>query len=121
LTKENLKLNTNSKLKTFFEKANNLYLNAFSNTLYLIIFLLIIKTAFQLLLLSSGFRWLSADDFCRTVKSYEWLEHPEISSGVWLTPHFWINGFFMVFIKDLFTASYHSKSYIHRLITCFFL
>ena len=105
MTKENLKINTNSKLKTFFEKANNLSRNAFSNTLFLITILLIIKTAFQLLLLSSGFRWLSADDFCRTVKSFEWLENPEISSGVWLTPHFWINGFFMIFIKDLFTAA----------------
>jgi len=39
------------------------------------------------------------------VKSYEWLQRPVIDSGVWLTPHFWINGIVMIFIKDLFTAA----------------
>jgi len=48
--------------------------------------------------------WLSADDYCRTVKSYEWLQNPNLYSGVWLSGHFWINGIVMFFIKDLFLA-----------------
>lgn len=67
--------------------------------------LLIIKFAFQFIMLSSGYRWLSADDYCRTVKSYEWLQNPVVNSGVWLTPHFWLNGIMMKLIDDLFTAS----------------
>ncbi|MBV6477901.1 MAG: hypothetical protein HGGPFJEG_00646 [Ignavibacteria bacterium] len=76
-----------------------------SNYVIQIIFLSVVKVLFQLLVINSGYRWLSADDFCRTVKSYEWLQRPVIDSGVWLTPHFWINGFFMIFIKDLFAAA----------------
>ena len=79
--------------------------NIFANPLYLIIGLLIVKTVFQIMILQSGYRWLSADDYTRTVKSYEWLQHPEISSGVWLTPHFWIVGFVMIFVKNLMLAS----------------
>jgi hypothetical protein len=71
----------------------------------LIVSLLIIKILFQAIILSSGYRWLSADDYCRTIKAYEWLQHPEISAGVWLSPHFWLVGFFMMFIKNLFWAS----------------
>ncbi len=77
----------------------------FGNYLYLIIGLLILKIIFQLIIIDSGYRWLSADDYTRTVKSYEWLQRPEISSGVWLTPHFWILGFVMIFIKNLVLAS----------------
>lgn len=73
--------------------------------LYLIIGLLIVKVLFQIIILESGYRWLSADDFTRTVKSYEWLQNPEISSGVWLTPHFWIVGFVMIFVKNMMLAS----------------
>jgi hypothetical protein len=76
-----------------------------SSSAALIITLLFIKTAFQFIILDSGYRWLSADDFCRTVKSFEWYQHPIIYSGVWLSPHFWINGFVMLFIKDLFIAA----------------
>ncbi len=85
-----------------FPKENPRFLR---NGLLLITGLLIVKILFQILILESGYRWLSADDFTRTVKSYEWLQNPEISSGVWLTPHFWILGFFMLFIKDLSFAS----------------
>ena len=77
----------------------------FSNTALLIGVLLTLKIIFQLIVLNSGYRWLSADDFTRTVKSFEWLQNPEISSGVWLTPHFWITGFVMAFVKDLVLAS----------------
>lgn len=82
------------------------YFNKFiSSSVLLIVSLLIVKVLFQIIILSSGYRWLSADDYCRTIKSYEWLQNPEISAGVWLTPHFWLEGFFMLFIKDLFWAS----------------
>lgn len=69
-----------------------------------ILILLLIKFLVQISVLRSGFMWLSADDYCRTVKSYEWLQHPTIYSGVWLAGHFWINGIIMFFIKDLFIA-----------------
>lgn len=48
---------------------------------------------------------LSADDYCRTVKSYEWLQSPDIYSGVWLSPHFWVNGFAMLFIDNMLEAA----------------
>ena len=73
---------------------------------YLILsILLILKFVFQFIITNSGYKWLSSDDYCRTVKSFEWLENPIIYSGVWLTPHFWINGIVMMFIKDLFLAA----------------
>ncbi len=82
------------------------YFNKFiSSSVLLISSLLLIKVLFQIIVLSSGYRWLSADDYCRTIKSYEWLQNPEISAGVWLSPHFWLTGFFMMFIKDLFWAA----------------
>lgn len=70
-----------------------------------IVTILVIKILFQLIVSLSGYYWLSSDDFCRTVKSFEWLQKPEISSGVWLSPHYWVNGFVMIFIKDLFLAA----------------
>lgn len=73
---------------------------------YLILAILIlIKVIFQITIVNSGYKWLSSDDYCRTVKSFEWLENPIIYSGVWLSPHFWLNGFVMIFIKDLFLAA----------------
>ncbi len=91
----------NNSLNSFKE-----YFNKFiSSSTLLIVFLLFIKVLFQIIILSSGYRWLSADDYCRTIKSYEWLQNPEISAGVWLSPHFWLEGFFMIFIKDLFWAA----------------
>ena len=73
---------------------------------YLILAILIsIKLAFQILVVNSGYKWLSSDDYCRTVKSFEWLENPVINSGVWLTPHFWVTGSIMLFVKDLFLAA----------------
>jgi len=71
----------------------------------LLLIILFIKILLQVILLNSGFMWLSADDFCRTVKSYEWYQNPIIYSGVWLTGHFWLNGIVMIFVKDLFTAA----------------
>lgn len=69
-----------------------------------VLILLVIKFLVQISVLRSGFMWLSADDYCRTVKSYEWLQNPNLYSGVWLSGHFWINGIIMFFIKDLFLA-----------------
>lgn len=89
----------------FFQNLKKLSANFISNTSFQLIFLFGIKILFQAIILSSGYRWLSADDYCRTVKSFEWLQKPEINSGVWLTPHFWINGVVMIFVKDLFTAA----------------
>ncbi len=79
--------------------------NFLASTAFQLIFLLGIKILFQIIILNSGYRWLSADDYCRTVKSFEWLQKPVIDSGVWLTPHFWITGFAMIFIKNLFAAA----------------
>lgn len=66
--------------------------------------LLVIKISFQLWVIRSGLKWLSADDYCRTVISYDWLQHPTIYSGVWLSLHFWINGLFIAVFKDLTLA-----------------
>jgi len=83
------------------DKINNLFYKD-----YIVIpFLILIKLLVQLLLLNSGYKWMSGDDYSRTVISYQWLEHPKIFAGIWLSFHFWINGFFMLFIKDLFTAA----------------
>ncbi len=93
------------------------YSSKFANSVLLqIISLLGIKILFQFTVLNSGFRWLSADDYCRTVKSFEWLQKPVIDSGVWLTPHFWINGIMMIFVKDLFTAA-SSVNFIFSTLT----
>ncbi len=83
----------------------NKYSKYLSNDGFIIAALILLKIIFQLIIVSSGYKWLSSDDYCRTVKSFEWLENPVISSGVWLTPHFWINGMVMVFVKDLFLAA----------------
>jgi len=77
----------------------------FQKEWFLLLLLIIVKTSFQVILLISGYRWLSADDYCRTVISFEWIQNPKIYSGVWLPFHFWLNGFLMIFIKDLFTAA----------------
>ena len=72
----------------------------FGKDLYVITFLILLKLSVQFLLLGSGFKWISGDDYSRTVISYQWLEHPKIFSGIWLSLHFWINGFFMLFIHS---------------------
>jgi len=78
----------------------------FSARKYLIFALLLaLKVFLQISLFQSGYKWLSADDFCRTVKSFEWLQKPELHSGVWLSGHFWFNGIAMLFIKNLFVAA----------------
>jgi hypothetical protein len=100
-----LEITQNYTSQNFFRWLEKARSNFISGTAFQIIFLIGIKFLFQLIILSSGYRWLSADDYCRTVKSFEWLQRPVIDSGVWLTPHFWINGFVMIFVKDLFMAA----------------
>lgn len=66
--------------------------------------LILIKTGFQLIIIKSGLRWLTADDYSRTVISWDWLQTPRIFSGVWLSLHFWLNGLFIVLFRDLTLA-----------------
>lgn len=81
------------------------YLNkAFSRQSVVIISLIFVKLLIEVLLLASGLRWLTADDYCRTVISWDWLQSPRIYSGVWLSLHFWINGIFIWLFKDLTIA-----------------
>lgn len=92
----------------------------FSTRKYLIFILLVfIKTLIQLSLFQSGYKWLSADDFCRTVKSFEWMQKPELHSGVWLSGHFWFNGIAMLFIKNLFIAA-TTVNIVFSTLTLFF-
>ncbi|MCC7158003.1 MAG: hypothetical protein IT281_00530, partial [Ignavibacteria bacterium] len=44
--------------------------------------LIIFKITFQLIVIQSGLRWLTADDYSRTVISWDWLQDPRIYSGV---------------------------------------
>lgn len=85
------------KLKIFYTR----YVNS---AVIAIAVLIILKTVFQVIVLKSGLKWLSADDYCRTVISYDWLQHPKIYAGVWLGLHFWLNAAFMAVIKDLTLA-----------------
>ncbi|MEO8513753.1 MAG: glycosyltransferase family 39 protein [Ignavibacteria bacterium] len=76
----------------------------FTNKITVIASLIIFKLIFQLILLGSGLKWLTADDYSRSVISWDWLQSPRIYSGVWLSPHFWLNGIFMWLFKDLTLA-----------------
>jgi 4-amino-4-deoxy-L-arabinose transferase-like glycosyltransferase len=80
------------------------YSKYLQSTFFAVITLILIKTIFQIIVIRSGLRWLTADDYCRTVISYEWLQHPKIYAGVWLALHFWINGLFIAVFKDLTLA-----------------
>ena len=92
----------------------------FSTRKYLIFILLVfIKALIQLSLFQNGYKWLSADDFCRTVKSFEWMQKPELHSGVWLSGHFWFNGIAMLFIKNLFIAA-TTVNIVFSTLTLFF-
>lgn len=91
--------------KIYLGRAADLIRKIAGSPVLAITILLSVKILFQILIISSGYKWLSSDDYCRTVKAYEWLEKPIIYSGVWLTPHFWLNGAAMYFIKDIFAAA----------------
>lgn len=85
-----------------------------------IISLILVKTIFQIIVVKSGLRWLSADDYCRTVISYDWLQHPKIYGGVWLGLHFWINAAFMTVIKDLTFAAVFANTVFSILTLIYF-
>lgn len=84
-----------------FDRLKRILVSISASQLYIILSLLLIKTVFQIILLRSGMMWLTADDYSRTVISWDWLQSPRIYSGVWLSPHFWLNGLFIFFFKDL--------------------
>lgn len=88
-----------------FDRIKSIILKGFNSDIISISFLLLMKFLFQFSVLANGYRWLSADDFCRAVISYNWIHDPKIYSGVWLSFHFWFTGFMMIFIKDIITAS----------------
>ena len=77
---------------------------AFASRTFRLAALIVTKTLFQVILLSSGLRWLSADDYSRTVISWDWLQEPRVYSGVWLSLHFWLNGIFIWIFRDLVLA-----------------
>jgi hypothetical protein len=56
---------------------------------------------FQFIVIQSGLKWLTADDYSRTVISWDWLQDPRIYSGVWLSLHFWMTGMFIWLFGDL--------------------
>ncbi|MEO6695388.1 MAG: glycosyltransferase family 39 protein [Ignavibacteria bacterium] len=100
-----MELIQNNTFQKFSQILSGIKTNLLTSYVFQIFLLLGIKIIFQFVILNSGYRWLSADDYCRTVKSFEWLQRPVLDSGVWLTPHFWINGFVMLFVRDLFAAA----------------
>ena len=102
------------------EKTQIIFKRIISNDFLVILLLLLIKFAFQIIIINSGYKWLSSDDYCRTVKSFEWLEKPVINSGVWLSPHFWINGVVMIFVKDLFLAATLTNVFFSTITVFFF-
>ncbi|MCI0474076.1 MAG: glycosyltransferase family 39 protein [Ignavibacteria bacterium] len=93
------------KYKVFYDNVKKYSLKILNSDTLTLSVLILLKILFQFIIISSGYRWLSSDDYCRTVKSLEWMEKPEIISGVWLSPHFWVNGIMMIFVKDLFIAA----------------
>lgn len=94
-----------NKIKKFVSEFKGHSSRILEKDLVVLLVLLALKIAFQIIIFNSGYRWLSSDDYCRTVKSYEWMKNPVMYAGVWLSPHFWVNGFMMLFIKDIFFAS----------------
>jgi len=99
------KIIRDAKSVKLFDKIKQLILKGFENDIISISFLLLIKILFQISILANGYRWLSADDFCRAVISYNWIGNPKIYAGVWLSMHFWFTGFMMIFIKDIIIAA----------------
>ncbi len=76
----------------------------FNNRIAAITALILFKLIFQLIVIRSGLKWLTADDYSRTVISWDWLQAPRIYSGVWLSFHFWLNGIFIWIFRDLTLA-----------------
>ena len=85
-----------------------------------VIFLVFVKLLFQIIVMQSGLKWLTADDYSRTVISWDWLQNPKVYSGVWLSFHFWLNGIFIWFFKDL-TLSPLIANTLFSVLTLIFL
>lgn len=98
----------------------DLYEKIINSDFLILLILILLKFSFQIFIINSGYKWLSSDDYCRTVKSFEWLQKPVINSGVWLTPHFWINGVVMLFVKDLYLAATTTNILFSTATTYFF-
>lgn len=92
------------KLKVLLKKIQQAAGKLLSSSIISISSLVVLKTAFQIAVINSGLRWLTADDYSRTVISWDWLQQPRIYSGVWLSLHFWIDGLFIWLFKDLTVA-----------------
>ena len=76
----------------------------FTNRIAAVSALILFKLVFQLIVMRSGLKWLTADDYSRTVISWDWLQAPRIYSGVWLSFHFWLSGLFIWLFRDLTLA-----------------
>ncbi|MBL8015780.1 MAG: glycosyltransferase family 39 protein [Ignavibacteria bacterium] len=87
-------------MKQFFSQIKSF----FTNRIAVISALILFKLIFQLIVIRSGLKWLTADDYSRTVISWDWLQAPRIYSGVWLSFHFWLNGIFIWIFRDLTLA-----------------
>lgn len=96
------------------------YRNLFENKWTAISSLIAVKTVFQLIVIRSGLRWLSADDYCRTVISFDWLQHPKVYGGVWLALHFWINGVFMWIFRSIELAPVLANTFFSILTLIYF-
>lgn len=103
-----------------FKEFTNKYGKYFTSAAAAIISLILIKTIFQIIVIKSGLRWLSADDYCRTVISYEWLQHPKVWGGVWLALQFWINGLFMYAVHNLVLAPVIANTFFSILTVVYF-
>ncbi len=102
------------------EKLKNISLKIFSSHIYLLASLALLKIIFQIILFQNGMNWLTADDYSRTVISWDWLQDPRIYSGVWLSLHFWLNGLFIAIFKDLWLSSVIANSFFSALTLCYF-
>ena len=92
----------------------------FKEKIFVISALVLFNLVFQLVVTNSGLKWLTADDYSRTVISWDWLQSPRIYSGVWLSTHFWLNGMFIWLFKDLTLAPVLSST-IFSILTLVYL
>ena len=103
-----------------FKNLNPKYLIFLKSTAFALISLVVFKTFFQILIIKSGLQWLTADDYCRTIISYDWLQNPKIYAGVWLSLHFWINGLFIALFRDLTLAPIFANTIFSILTLLYF-
>ena len=107
-------------MKDILQKIKSVFVKLFQSRPVSIITLIALKTFFQFIVVNSGLRWLTADDYSRTVISWDWLQSPRVYSGVWLSLHFWINGIFIWLFKDLTLAPIIANTFF-SIVTLVFL